>query len=71
MDFLWGPDGVKPFSSGEMRKLLIGQALASDPRLLILDEPCNGLDADHRQRLLMLLDRGQPGHQLALCQPPA
>lgn len=40
---------VEALSSGEMRKLLLGRALLSDPDLLILDEPFNGLDAGSRE----------------------
>ncbi len=42
---------VEALSSGEMRKLLLGRALLSDPDLLILDEPFNGLDAGSREML--------------------
>ena len=31
-------------SQGERQKVLIGRALISDPRILIFDEACNGLD---------------------------
>jgi len=39
----------RPFralSTGETRKILLIQALASEPQLLLLDEPFDGLDAD-------------------------
>ena len=32
-------------SSGEHRRLLIAEALAARPRILVLDEPFDGLDA--------------------------
>ncbi len=44
-------------SAGEMRRLLIGSALMQDPRLLILDEPFNGLDADTRDELMPILNQ--------------
>lgn len=42
-------------SNGEMRKLLIAQALLKNPRLLILDDPFAGLDADYRERFRRLV----------------
>lgn len=38
-------------SNGEMRKVLIAQALLRQPQLLILDNPFTGLDQQFRQRL--------------------
>ena len=42
---------TRELSSGELRKLLLARALLSRPRLLILDDPCAGLDAASRVRL--------------------
>lgn len=39
-------------SQGEQTRVLIGRALMSEPRLLILDEPTNGLDFVAREDLL-------------------
>ena len=38
-------------SSGELRKYQLGKALASDPRLLVLDNPFIGLDPSARRQL--------------------
>jgi molybdate transport system ATP-binding protein len=44
-------------SYGERRVILLARALASRPRLLLLDEVLNGLDATNRSRMLAWLAR--------------
>jgi len=49
----------KPFaqlSQGEQKLVLIASALASRPSLLVLDEPCQGLDQVNRKRVLELVE---------------
>ncbi|GMK38536.1 ABC transporter ATP-binding protein [Paenibacillus sp. CCS19] len=48
---LWDRE-YRTCSQGEKQKLLIARALMAKPRILILDEPCNGLDLFSRERLL-------------------
>lgn len=44
-------------SQGERQRVLIGRALMAKPKLLILDEPCAGLDPVARENLLQFLQR--------------
>jgi molybdate transport system ATP-binding protein len=43
-------------SFGQQRMVLIARALVKAPRLLILDEPCNGLDAGNRLKVIGMLE---------------
>jgi molybdate transport system ATP-binding protein len=47
---------IAALSMGEMRKLLLIRELLSQPRILILDEPFDGLDAPSRLEFLQLLE---------------
>ena len=43
-------------SEGEQRLILIARALVKGPELLVFDEPCQGLDAANRDRVLRLVE---------------
>eukprot|EP00522_Entomoneis_paludosa_P006278 CAMPEP_0172446748 /NCGR_PEP_ID=MMETSP1065-20121228/6276_1 /TAXON_ID=265537 /ORGANISM="Amphiprora paludosa, Strain CCMP125" /LENGTH=496 /DNA_ID=CAMNT_0013197937 /DNA_START=70 /DNA_END=1560 /DNA_ORIENTATION=+ len=50
----------RPFaqlSQGQQKMVLLCAALASRPPLLVLDEPCQGLDVWNRTRLLQMVER--------------
>ena len=44
-------------SYGEQRAVLILRAAVKNPRILILDEPCHGLDENYRNRILSLIEK--------------
>ncbi|MGE7903382.1 ABC transporter ATP-binding protein [Peribacillus sp. NPDC094092] len=47
---------IHTLSQGEKRKVMIARALMSSPQLLILDEPCNGLDIYSKEELLTSIE---------------
>ena len=54
-------------SYGEQRLVLLARAMVKQPRVLILDEPCQGLDDVHRSMVLSLIDYlGRQGRTLLL-----
>ncbi len=48
---------AKDLSQGELRLLEIGKALATEPKLLLLDEPFSGLDVENARKVRKILLR--------------
>ena len=48
-------DRVRVYSTGMKQRLGIGRAILGKPRLLVLDEPTNGMDPEGTQEILSLL----------------
>ena len=60
-------------SNGERRMVLIARAMVKEPSLLVLDEPCQGLDSRNRMRILEMLDmivRTQPAQMIYVSHRP-
>lgn len=44
-------------SQGERKKVMLARSLMSDPKILILDEPCSGLDLYEREKMLQSIQQ--------------
>jgi molybdate transport system ATP-binding protein len=49
--------GPRQVSYGQLRLTLIARAMVNGPELLLLDEPCTGLDPDVRSEVLQIIER--------------
>ena len=64
--------GLRFISTGEMRKALLVRAILSDPALLVLDNPLDGLDSASQAEMQRILDEllHSPLTLVMLCRQP-
>jgi branched-chain amino acid transport system ATP-binding protein len=65
-DLLERPAGL--LSHGGKRQLEIAMCLATEPQVLLLDEPLAGMGAEETERMLQLLAELKPGHGILLVE---
>ncbi|MFI5207924.1 MAG: ABC transporter ATP-binding protein [Gemmatimonadales bacterium] len=68
--FHLSPDAGRPvaeYSLGMRRRLLLAEALAHEPRLLVLDEPTTGLDPEGREALREVLKERAAAGAAVVC----
>jgi ABC-type molybdenum transport system ATPase subunit/photorepair protein PhrA len=59
--------GPRHVSYGQMRVALIARAMMTNPELLLLDEPCTGLDHDMREQVLAIIEQlARSGTQIVM-----
>src|SRR5580692_7948177 len=62
----WREKLVRTLSSGMKRRVEIARALVHDSRILFLDEPTVGLDAQSRERIWQYIDRLRSQRELTI-----
>lgn len=55
LDFI-ANSSIRKLSTGQLRRLYLARAMMNEPKILLLDEPCSGLDQDARKKFLAALN---------------
>ena len=63
-----GDQIASALSHGEQRQLEIAMVLATEPQVLLLDEPLAGMGAEEATRMVALLKRLAPAHAILLVE---
>ncbi|WP_326975207.1 sugar ABC transporter ATP-binding protein [Caproicibacter sp. BJN0012] len=50
-------DPISSLSGGNQQKVVVGRALAAEPKLLVLDEPTIGIDIKSREEIIATIDK--------------
>ena len=66
LEYLAENDFLK-LSYGQQRMILIARAMVKSPSLLILDEPCPGLDPHNRNQILKVMTWSAAEHRPKFC----
>ncbi len=53
-------------SGGQRQRVLIARALATDPHMLILDEPTTGIDLTTRKQIITILEDFHKNHRISI-----
>lgn len=64
----WAGRPAGSLSHGGKRQLEIAMCLATEPRVLLLDEPLAGMGSEETERMLALLARLKQGHAILLVE---
>jgi branched-chain amino acid transport system ATP-binding protein len=63
-----GKDAALTLSHGEQRQLEIAMTLATEPKVLLLDEPLAGMGAEESRRMIELISRLAADHAIILVE---